>query len=95
MNHSHIHNIQRLEASRTEATSRERAPSKRLDWAIWGKTHAQVTLDAHWRGDGCSGMQRIALRLVASGRGAHLKLMLRSTVRRNPLILSLELKLHS
>ena len=95
MNSNRITNDQRSKARLTEAMSRERAPSKRLEWVIWDETHGQSVKQKGCSGGASPGMLRIALRLVTSEATPHFKHAQRAMLRRNPLILRCKLKLQN
>ena len=88
-------NDPRSEAWRTEAMSRERAPSKRLEWVIWDETYGQSAKEESCRGGASPGMLRIALRLVTSEATLRFNHAQRAMLRRNPLTLRCELKLQN
>ena len=87
MNNNRISDDQRSEAWQTEAVSRERAPSKRLESVIWDETHGQSDKEEDWRGGISPGMLRIALRLVTSEATQRFKYAQRVMLRHNPLFL--------
>jgi hypothetical protein len=95
MHSKRITNDQRSKAWLTEAMSRERAPSKMLEWVIWDETHDQSAQGEDCRGGVSPGMLRIALRLVTSEATPRFKHAQRVMLRRNPLILRRKLKLQN
>jgi len=95
MNKKNIQTSSRLETHLTDLVSRERAPSKRLKWAIYGKIQQQTSERGPRRAYSDSGILRIALRLVRSEAKPRFKHDSRLTLRRNLLILSTKLKLQN
>ena len=95
MRSAHITDSSRSEAWLIGVMSRERAPSKWLQWVISGETRDRGFVEAHWRGESHSGMIRIALRLVSSEIQSRFKLVSGHDSGRNLLILSIKLKLQN
>jgi|GEM_PF-3998515 len=75
--------------------SRERAPSKWLQWVISGETRDGGAKELDWRGGGHPEMIRIALRLVSSEIQSRFKWGSEHGSCRNLLILSIKLKLQN